>query len=118
MKKKVYIASPYTRGDKLQLVRIQIDAFHILMDLGFIPIAPLLFHYINEVRERPHGEWLEYDLEIIATCQMMIRIRPRDEFNAEIPSTGADRETIEATKLGLEYYEVNSAEEIKTLFNK
>ena len=115
MKKKVYIASPYTQGDKLQLVRIQIDAFHILMDMGLVPIAPLLSHYINEVRERAHGEWLTYDFEIIGTCQVMVRIRPKDNFGVEIPSTGADMETEEAKRLGLEYYEVNSAEEIKNL---
>ena len=113
MVKKAYIASPYTQGDKLQLVQVQIQAWHILRDKGFYPIAPLLSHYFNEYRERAHGEWIKYDLETIAMCDMVIRLRIKNENGKEIPSSGADMETAEATRLGLEYYEFGSIEDLE-----
>jgi len=117
MKKlKVYIASPYTSGDKLQNVKLQIDAFHILRDLGYIPIPPLTSHYINEIKERSHAEWLEYDFEILGICDMTVRIRPKDENGIEIPSKGADMETEETKRLGLLYYEFETLEEMKNFF--
>ena len=76
--KKVYIASPYTNGDKLEMVRLQIDAWHILRDRGLIPIAPLLTHYINEVRERDHKDWL---------CLLYTSPSPRDRTRSRMPSS-------------------------------
>jgi hypothetical protein len=116
MKTKVYIASPYTNGDKLKLVRLQIDAFHVLMDLGFYPIAPLLSHYINEIRERDWKEWLEYDFQTIQECQMVVRLYPKDEYGLEIPSKGADMEQEEAKRLGIEFHAFSSVEEMKEFF--
>ena len=115
--KRIYIASPYTRGDKLKLVRVQIDAFHILRDLGYYPIAPLLSHYINEVRDRTHKDWLEYDFESIGMCDSVVRIRAKDENGIEIPSTGADMEEAEAKRLGLEFLDFESVEELKEYFS-
>lgn len=118
IKQKIYIASPYTHGDKLQMVQLQIDAWHVLRDKGFIPIAPLLTHFINEIKERTHTEWLEYDFEILRVCQMVVRLRPVDEFGDEIPSTGADMEEAEAKRLGLQYYEFKAVEEMKVFFDE
>jgi hypothetical protein len=111
--KKVYIASPYTQGNKEELVLLQIQAWHVLRDMGYYPIAPLLAHHLNLYRQRPHGEWLEYDLETIKGCQVVVRLYPRDNFNVRIPSAGADLETDEAKKLGLEYYEFDSVEQMQ-----
>jgi len=111
--KKVYIASPYTNGDKLQMVRIQIDAWHALQDLGYYSIPPLLSHYINEVRERPWTEWLKYDFQTIAMCDAVVRIRPKDKNGVEITSGGADLEKVEALRLGLQYREFETVEEMK-----
>ena len=35
MVKRIYLASPYTRGDKLEMVNLQIKAWHKLRDMGF-----------------------------------------------------------------------------------
>jgi len=113
---KVYIASPYTQGDKEQLVQLQIQAWHVLRDLGFYPIAPLLAHHLNLYRQRSHGEWLEYDLETIRGCQILVRLFSKDNFGNNIPSSGADMETDEARRLGLEYYEFESIEDMKQFF--
>jgi hypothetical protein len=113
---KIYIASPYSVGDKLQNVRLQIDAFHILRDLGHIPIPPLTSHWINEVRERTHKDWIDYDLEILSLCNMVIRLRPIGPDGIEIPSAGADIEEKEAKILGIPYYEFNTLEEMEVFF--
>jgi hypothetical protein len=115
-RQKIYIASPYSVGDKLRNVRLQIDAFHILRDMRHIPIAPLTSHYINEVRERSHRDWIEYDFTIIAMCDMVIRLRPKDQNGIEIPSTGADLEETEAKRLGLPYYEFQTLDEMQFFF--
>lgn len=113
MRRIVYIASPYTQGDKPALVKVQINAFHILMDKGYHPIAPLLAHFLNP---RPYEDWLRYDMETISYCDILIRIREKDNFGVEIPSSGADRETAEALRLGLEYYEFESLEDLEKNF--
>ena len=116
MKKElVYIASPYTVGDKLENVRLQIDAWHMLRDAGMVPIAPLLTHYMEEVRHRDYEDWLDYDFSLISICQKVVRLRPH--FNGvERPSSGADREQEEATRLGIEFLSFDSLEELKEQF--
>ena len=42
---KVYIASPYTKGDTAVNVKRQLDAVDELMDAGFAPFAPLYSHF-------------------------------------------------------------------------
>jgi hypothetical protein len=111
--KKVYIASPYTNGDKLEMVRLQIDAWHILRDRGLIPIAPLLTHYINEVRERDHKDWLEYDFELLRICDYVIRLYPVNDLGERIPSTGADIEEREAKRLGIPFYSFDTLQELQ-----
>jgi hypothetical protein len=118
MRYKIYIASPYTNGNKLELVRLQIDAWHVLQDLGYYAIPPLLSHYINEVRERPWNEWLDYDFETISMCDAVIRLRPKDKNGVEIPSAGADKEKVEALRLGLMYLEFETVEQMKEALQK
>jgi len=113
---KIYIASPYNAGDKVQNVRLQIDAFHILRDLGYLPIAPLLSHYINLVRDRSHKDWLEYDIELLKICDIVVRLRPMDANGVEIPSPGADMEEKKAKELGIPYYEFQTLDELEFLF--
>jgi len=118
MRYKIYIASPYTAGDKLQMVKLQIDAWHILQKLGYYAIAPLLQHYVNLEYEISHKEWLEHDFETISMCDVVIRIRPKDKNGAEIPSIGADMEEVEAKRLGLLYLEFETVEQMKEALEK
>jgi len=113
---KIYIASPYNSGDREKNTRLQIDAFHILRDLGYLPIAPLLSHYINLVRDRSHKDWLEYDIELLKICDIVVRLRPMDANGVEIPSPGADMEEKKAKELGIPYYEFQTLDELEFLF--
>jgi len=95
MKKKikVYIASPYTLGDHLENVNVQMDMYSELMDLGFLAFAPLYSHYINERHPKSYDAWMEVDYEWIAVCDCVLRL-PGE-------SVGADLEDEYARKIGI-----------------
>jgi hypothetical protein len=85
MKKiKVYIASPYTIGDQLENVNVQMDMYSELLDLGFAPFAPLYSHYIHERNPKPYDVWMEVDYEWIDVCNCLLRLPGK--------SNGADLE--------------------------
>lgn len=81
---KVYIASPYTIGDKELNVRRQIETAALLMDLEYNPFVPLLAHYQHILYPRPYEQWLENDLDWIRCCDVVLRL--------EGASKGADIE--------------------------
>ena len=113
MKKlKVYIASPYTNGWMPDNVRLQIEAKHILMDYGFIPFAPLENHFSEIFRSRSEGEWLEWDLEWLKACDIIVRIRTKRN-GVEINSPGADLEINTAHANNIRVYEFADLEELK-----
>ena len=110
---RVYIASPYTNGWYADNIRRQIEAKHMLMDYGFIPFAPLESHFSEIYKHRSEKEWLEYDLEWLMACNILVRIRPNDNFGIEIPSPGADKEEETAKRKGLLIYNFNNLEELR-----
>jgi hypothetical protein len=71
---RVYIASPYTVGDKLENVHRAMAAFDKLVKLGFAPYAPLLSHYQHERYPLPYDKWLELDIEWLKQCDFLIRL--------------------------------------------
>lgn len=92
-KPKVYIASAYTIGDCAINVRVQLDAVEELMNLGFIPFAPLYSHFQHMVHPRSYESWLEFDFAWIESCDCLLRL-PGE-------SSGADREDAHARSLGI-----------------
>ena len=88
----VYIASPYSIGDKLTNVKKSLEIANILMDKGFIPYAPLLNHFQNEMFPRTETDWLEFDLRWLYKCDALLRL-PGE-------SKGADEEVRAANKVG------------------
>jgi len=95
MKKfKVYIASPYTKGDVAVNVKVQLDMADRLMDLGFIPFTPLYSHFQHMAHPRPYQDWIELDLEWIPVCDVILRL--------DGESSGADNEVQHALKYGID----------------
>jgi hypothetical protein len=84
--KKIYIASPYTFGDKEKNVKVQIDAYWFLFKNGFIPIAPLLAHFVHVHYPLNYERCLKIDFELIKICQGVLRLPGK--------SDGADKEVI------------------------
>jgi nucleoside 2-deoxyribosyltransferase len=114
MKKlKVYIASPYTHGSAAINVGRQIKAKHILMDYGFVPFAPLESHFGEIMRARTEHEWLQWELEWLDVCDILVRIRPVDKDGIEIVSTGSDGESDRAAELKIPSFSFRNLEELE-----
>ena len=114
MKKlKVYIASPYTHGSATDNIRRQIDAKHILMDAGFTPFAPLESFFGDIMKYRSEREWLDWELEWLEVCDIVVRIRPTDKNGKEVPSSGSDGETNRAEELGIPVYNFPGVDSLK-----
>jgi hypothetical protein len=93
MKLKVYIASPYTKGDVAVNVKRQLDMADDLMTLGYAPFAPLYSHFQHMAHPRPYGDWIAIDLEWVPACDVILRL--------DGESSGADGEVAFARERGI-----------------
>lgn len=105
---KVYIASPYSKGDVAINVRRQIDAADELMNNGFAPFWPVHSHFHHLVHPRPYQDWIDVDLTWIDVCDCLLRL------DGESP--GADGEVARANELGIPVF--YSIEELLKHYNK
>lgn len=87
---KVYVAGPYTKGDKEQNVRNAIDAADVISRLGLIPYIPHLSHYWDLRRNHPYEFWMNQCLHWLLSCDIVFRIHGE--------SPGADLEVEMAKK--------------------
>lgn len=71
---KVYIASPYTKGDVAVNVKRQLDCVDTLMNFGFAPFAPLYSHFQHMAYPRPYEDWIKIDLEWVKVCDCLLRL--------------------------------------------
>ncbi len=114
---RVYIASPYTNGDKQKLTDLQSEAAAELLRLGFNPFTPLLSHYIVlKDNELVDFDWIEVDLQWLKLCDIAVRLHPKDKFGVEIPSSGADKEEETCKKLGIPMFHFDTIEEMTRFF--
>lgn len=90
---KVYIASPYTKGDVAINVKAQLDCVNELMNIGYAPFAPLYSHFQHMAHPRPYEDWLKVDLEWVEACDCLLRL--------EGESKGADGEVEHAKLLNM-----------------
>lgn len=103
MKKFVYIACPYTKGDVALNVCTAMDFFDYLADLDVIPFNPLLYHFQHMHTQRDYDFWMEIDLAWIDKCDAVFRVLGE--------SKGADRECEYARKKGIPIFtDLNSFE--------
>ncbi len=105
-KLKVYVASPYTKGDVAINVKVNVAAGDRLYTLGYIPFIPLLTHFWNMLHPRPYEDWTDYDDQWIEVCDVLLRL-PGD-------SKGADHEVDLTISLGIPV--VYSEEELLTKY--
>ena len=96
MRKTVYIASPYSEGNKLWNVQYSLLVAEGLIRYGFLPYTPLLSHYWNEYSEHDYEYWMELDLAWLEQCDIVLRLPGK--------SHGADREVNRAFELNLPVY--------------
>jgi hypothetical protein len=91
-KKIIYIASPYSNGNPAKNVKRQIDAYNLLDELGYLPFAPLLNHFVdlNSEKERSWQDWIDICLDWVRKSDGLLRLSG--------DSLGADKEVEEAIK--------------------
>lgn len=90
---KVYVAGPYTKGDVCINVRTAIKVADQLATLGFVPFIPHLTHFWHLLCPRPYEFWLDYDIQFLECCDVLLRI-PGE-------SSGANKEVALAVEMGL-----------------
>ena len=90
---KVYIASPYTKGDVAVNVKRQIDVAAELIKIGMAPYVPVLSHFIHMAHPQPYQTWTELDNEWVEASDWVLRL-PGE-------SAGADAEVRLAEHLGI-----------------
>ncbi len=93
---RIYIASPYTIGDKMENVRISMRAGDEILNMGHVPYLPLLSHFWEMESAKPYETWLALDLVWLRSCDALVRL-PGE-------SSGADREVEEARKYRIPVY--------------
>ena len=90
---KVYIASPYTVGDKGENVKEQIDCADMLMADGFVPFVPLYYHFHHIMYHHSYEVWAKLGLEWLKECDCILRLPGI--------SAGADHEVSEARRMDI-----------------
>jgi len=93
---KVYIASPYSKGDQGLNVKRQMDVAEELMAAGFCPIIPLLLHFQHIAHPRTYEHWLQISREWLQGCDAVLRL-PGESY-------GADQEELLAHKTKIPVY--------------
>jgi hypothetical protein len=96
MKKRVYIAGPYSRGDQAVNVRTAIFVADAVLALGYAPYLPHLTHFWHLLSPKEYEAWLRLDLHWLDVCDYLLRI-PGD-------SPGADREVQRAAAIGIQAF--------------
>lgn len=90
----VYVAGPLTKGGQIENVRLAIAAGERLRRAGLIPFVPHLGVFCDLAAPGPtYEDWMTWCLAWLAKCDAVLRL-PGE-------SSGADREVVEATRLGL-----------------
>jgi len=106
---KIYVAGPYTKGDKLENTRRAIGIADGLFHFGFAPFVPHLSHFWESVTRRPYEyeDWMELDLAWVSAADLVFRI------DGESP--GADREIAYAEQRGIPVvYSISEAVAVRT----
>lgn len=88
---RVYIASPYTIGDRQENVNKSFEVAGQLIDLGFAPFPPLFSHYIHEMKPRMYETWMALDYEWLNLCHCVLRL-PGESKGADLEEKFARRQ--------------------------
>lgn len=97
-KKFVYLAGPYSIGNKLENAWVMNHAALDLMDSSVIVFNPLLSHFYGYAAARFTPEfWYEFDLHWVGKCDAVV-VLPGE-------SRGAEREAEYAKEHGIPVYQ-------------
>ena len=97
----IYIAGPYTHPDPVRNTHRMVKIADALLRLHVTPIVPHLSMFWHLVRPKPYRKWLEYDLQLLARADVVLRVPGRSE--------GADVEVTHARQLRIPVLNPESA---------
>lgn len=80
---RIYVAGPYTLGDKEANVHRAIEIGEAVITLGGVPFIPHLSHYWDAIHAHSHDFWLQYCLVWLRDCDAVWRI-PGESRGASI----------------------------------
>lgn len=98
---RIYISAPYS-SNPFEWTKRVLDLGTSLLDLGHTPFLPHLTHFWDFLRPRPYQDWLDYDLEWLRQCDLVLRI--------EGESKGVGLEVAEALRLAIPVVSVSLIE--------
>ncbi len=90
---KVYIASPYSKGDMGINVGNSMRCADKLIDLGFAPFCPLLLHFQHIMNPKDYNTCMRLDLEWLKQCDCLLRL-PGKSKGADIEVKFAKKNNI------------------------
>lgn len=96
-KLRVYVSAPYTHPCPDANTQAAIKAGHALLDAGFVPFVPHLWHFMELQRSRPYEEWMHLDFAWLEQCDVVLRLPG--------VSPGADREVAWAERRGIRVFQ-------------
>lgn len=97
----VYLAGPFTHPDPMVNTRKMTRVAEAILRLHVTPIIPHLTLLWHLIRPRPQQFWLEYDLQLLARADVVLRIPGK--------SDGADVEVTQARHLNIPVLHPESA---------
>lgn len=89
-KARIYIAGPYIGGDVARNVAQAIEVADQVLEAGYAPFVPHLFHFWHLTRERSLKDWIALDNAWLRTCHALYRI-PGESKGADAEVELADR---------------------------
>lgn len=104
MKKKIYIAGPYSSGNIMYNIRYAIKAGNWILENGGIPFIPHLTGFWDMLAPHDYEIWMSYDVEWLKSCDAVYRL-PGE-------SSGADRELAIAKELGIPIFFSNALDDM------
>ena len=111
MKVAVFISGPYGTGNKEDNLNNVVEASNKLIDMGFVPVIPHFYHYIEIKHEKPYDVWMECALNLLERSDIYLRL-PGE-------SPGADKEEAFADTLDMaKYYSIDELEKDAELFKE
>ena len=97
----VYVAAAYSEPDPVANTKHAIRIADALLLAGFTPLVPHLTMLWDLVSPKPYEEWLDYDNELLARCDAVLRVPGY--------SVGATREVKFAEWIGIPVIRPSSA---------
>ena len=80
---RVYVAGPYTLGDRSENLRSIMAATVKILDAGHEPFCPLLSFFLDLTHPRPWEDWMRLDLAWLKCAEAVVRI-PGESKGADI----------------------------------